>query len=165
MKNIVDFELFEEDKTQQEPGAGAAGAEVAPAVFGKIEFGMSGVKNDAMQVIAGLMAQSMINGDQQEASRIIQKVKEDPGSAASYLEQRIKGIISSIPGISPDFMDKLYTQRTNLAKAMVMAMPGLVGGYVQQISSQKIDLSKMLKPDLTRASFFNKLGGYFQDHQ
>jgi len=163
MKNIVDFELFEDDKTPQAPGAGAAGAEVAPAVFGKIEFGMSGVKNDAMQVIAGLMAQSLINADQQEASRIIQKVKEDPGSAASYIEQRVKGILSSVPGISPDFIDKLYTQRTNLAKAMVTAIPGLVGGYVNQISSQKVDLSKMLKPDLSRTSFFNKLGGYFQE--
>lgn len=157
MENLIDFELFEDENA---PGSGAAGIEVAPPVFGKVEFSMSGVKNEAMQVIAELMAQGVINGDQQQASTIVRMVKEDPSSASSYLAQRVPGIISSLPGIDPSFKDKLIQQRTNLAKAMVSAIPDLVGGVVQQLSLQKIDLTKMIKPDITRTSYFNKLGGY-----
>jgi hypothetical protein len=156
MKNIVDFDLFE----SQEPGSGSAGAEVAPAVFGNISFSISGVKDEAVELISILLAQSLINSDQQEASRIIQRIKDDPGSAASYIETRIQGMISNIPGIDPSFADQLISQKSNLSKVMVRAIPNIVGIYVKQMGSTPLDPSKFVKPDLTRSSFFSKLGSY-----
>jgi hypothetical protein len=158
MKNIVNFEIFEEEKM---PGSEAAGAEVAPTVFGKTDFSVSGVTNEAMQSIAALMAYVVISGgDQQEASRVVRMVKSDPSSAASYLSQRVPGIVSSLPCVDEAFKDKLIQQKTNLAKGMVTCIPGLVGGLVSQVSSQTLDFSKMLKPDVSRSSYFSKLGEY-----
>lgn len=158
MKNIVNFDIFENEKM---PGSEPAGADVAPTIFGKTDFSVSGVTNEAMQSIAALMAYVVISGsDQQEASRVVRMVKSDPASAASYLAQRIPGIVSSLPCVEQSFKDKLIQQKTNLAKGMIECIPGLVGGLVSQISSQTLDFSKMLKPDVSRSSYFAKLGEY-----
>lgn len=157
MKNILDFEVFENST----PGSGAAGAEVAPAVFGNISFSLSGVKDEAVELIAILMAQAFINSDQQEANRVIQKITSDPSSAASYLETKIEGIVKSIPGIDPEFADQLISQKSNLSKVMVTSIPDIVGIYVKQMGPSGMDFSKILKPDLSRSSYFNRLGSYF----
>lgn len=157
MKNLLEFEMFENDQ----PGSGDAGAEVAPVVFDDISFTISGVKDEAVELIAILMAQSFINSDQQEANRIIQRVKDDANSAVSYLETKIEGMVKIIPGIDHNFGEQLINQKSNLAKAMVRAIPGIVGLYVKQTSPGGIDSSKFLKPDLSRSSYFSKLGSYF----
>jgi hypothetical protein len=107
------------------------------------------------------MAQSFINSDQQEANRITQRIKDDPNSAASYIETKIEGMIKTVPGIDHNFGEQLISQKSNLAKAMVRAIPGIVGLYIKQTSTGGIDSSKFLKPDLSRSSYFSKLGSYF----
>lgn len=157
MENLIKYELFEDEKM---PGSGAAGIEAAPAIVNKVEFSISGVTPDAMQTIASLMAYVAISGDQQEGARIVRMAKDDPSGASSYIAQRIPGIIETLSCVDPSFKDKLMNQRQNLARAIVNCLPDLVAGMVGQISSQKADFSKSLKPDLSRSSYFSRLGGF-----
>lgn len=151
MENLVHFKrMFE---TQE------AGVEIAPPIFGDIDFTVSGVSDEAMKLIAGLMAKAvLISG---EAERIAKMADSNPSSAASYLQQRIEGILNDVPGIDPTFISQIKSQAPKLAKSMVEAIPGVLGS----ISQTDIDTAKELKPDPSKASFFSKLGGIFGTQQ
>lgn len=52
MENIIHFKkMFEFQE---------AGIEIAPTIFGEIDFSISGVSDDAMRLIAGLMAKTVL---------------------------------------------------------------------------------------------------------
>lgn len=147
MENLVHFKkMFEADE---------AGIDVAPPVFGDIDFTISGVSDDAMKLIAGLMAKSVLVSG--EAERIAKMAGSNPSSAASYLQQKIEGIINDVPGIDPTFISQVKSQAPKLAKSMVEAIPGVLGS----ISQTDIGAAKELKPDPSKISFFSKLGDIF----
>jgi hypothetical protein len=151
MENIVHFrKMFE---------AQEAGVEAAPPIFGEIDFTVSGVSDDAMKLIAGLMAKSVLVSG--EAERIAKMADTNPASAASYLQQRIEGILNDVPGIDPGFISQIKSQAPKLAKSMVEAIPMVLGN----ISQTDIDTSKELRPDPSKASFFSKLGDIFNPEQ
>jgi hypothetical protein len=154
MNNILEFESFLPGTASTQPGAQPAGAEVAPPVFGEIDFSMSGVSDDAMKLIAGLMAQSVINSG--EAERISKMADTDPNSAASYLQQKIEGILSAIPGTKPEFIQQMKSQGSNIAKSMVQAIPGTLGS----LTDKHIDANE-LKQDPSKVSFLDRLEGFF----
>jgi hypothetical protein len=85
----------------------------------------------------------------------------NPASAASYLQQRIEGILNDVPGIDPGFINQIKSQAPKLAKSMVEAIPTVLGS----ISQTDIDTSKELRPDPSKVSFFSKLGGLFNQAQ
>lgn len=147
MENLVHFKkMFE---------AQEAGVEIAPPIFGDIDFTISGVSDDAMKLIAGLMAKSVLASG--EAERIAKMAESNPSSAASYLQQKIEGILNDVPGIDPTFIGQVKSQAPKLAKSMVEAIPGVLGS----ISQTDIDTAKELKPDPSKVSFFSKLGDIF----
>ncbi len=152
MENIIHFrKMFE--STQE------AGVEIAPPIFGDIDFSVSGVSDEAMKLIAGLMAKSvLISG---EAERIAKMASTNPSSAASYLQQRIEGMLNDVPGIDPAFINQVKSQAPKLAKSMVEAIPGVLG----TVSQTDIDTSKELRPDPSKVSFFSKLGSIFNTAQ
>jgi hypothetical protein len=170
MKNIVEYNNYKsifEDATQTgaeglanptQPAGGPAGAETAPKVFGEIDFSVSGVNDDAMKLIAGLMAQTVLASG--EAEKISKMAETDPNSAASYLQQKIEGILSEVPGTTPTFIGQMKSQGSNIAKAMVQAIPGLLGN----LTDKHIDMAKELKPDPSKTSFLTNLAGFFQPH-
>ena len=151
MENLVNFrKMFESQE---------AGVEIAPPVFGDIDFTISGVSDEAMKLIAGLMAKSVLVSG--EAERIAKMAQSNPSSAASYLQQKIEGILNDVPGIDPNFISQVKSQAPKLAKSMVEAIPGVLGS----ISQTDIDTSKELKPDPSKVSFFTKLGDIFGTRQ
>lgn len=151
MENILHFrKMFESQE---------AGIEVAPPIFGEIDFTVSGVSDEAMKLIAGLMAKSVLVSG--EAERIAKMADTNPASAASYLQQRIEGILNDVPGIDPGFINQIKSQAPKLAKSMVEAIPTVLGS----ISQTDIDTSKELKPDPSKVSFFSKLGDIFNQAQ
>lgn len=152
MENLIHFRrMFE--STQE------AGVEVAPPIFGEIDFTVSGVSDEAMKLIAGLMAKSVLVSG--EAERIAKMAESNPASAASYLQQRIEGILNDVPGIDPNFIGQIKSQAPKLAKSMVEAIPTVLGN----ISQTDIDTSKELRPDPSKVSFFTKLGSIFNNAQ
>ena len=150
MENILEFETFN-------PSA-PAGEEVAPPVFGNIDFTMSGVSDDAMKLIAGLMAQSVLASG--EAERIARMADTDPASAASYLQKKVEGILAEVPGLTPAFVQSMKSQSANVSKMMVQSIPGLLGN----LTDKDIEANS-LKPDTSKASFLSKLSGFFADNQ
>lgn len=150
MKHLFEFDIF---GASEKPGSDPAGIEVAPPIFGKIDFSMSNVSDDAMALIAGLMAQSVINSG--EAEKIVLMAKSSPNSAASYLQNKIQGILSEVPGIKPEFLQQMKGQSSNLAKTMVQLIPGLLGN----LTDQDID-SNELKQDPSKINFLGRLQNY-----
>ena len=147
MENIIHFKkMFEFQE---------AGIEIAPTIFGEIDFSISGVSDDAMRLIAGLMAKTVLVSG--EAERIAKMASTNPGSAAAYLQQRIEGILNDVPGINPEFINQVKSQAPKLAQAMVEAIPTVLGN----ISQDDIDASRNIKEDPSKMSFFSKLGDYF----
>ena len=157
MDNLLEFNLFNPQEETQ-PGSAPAGTEVAPKVFGNIDFSMSGVSDDAMKLISGLMAQSVLASG--EAERIARMADTDPNSAASYLQKKVEGILASVPGTNPTFIQGMKSQSSNLAKTMVESIPGLLGS----LTDKDIE-SNELKPDTSKSSFLSKLSGFFADNQ
>ncbi len=153
MDHLLEFNLF-----NPQPGSAPAGEEVAPPVFGNIDFSMSGVSDDAMKLIAGLMAQSVLASG--EAERIARMADTDPNSAASYLQKKIEGILVSVPGLNPTFIQSMKSQSSNISKMMVQSIPGLLGN----LTDKDVD-SNELKPDTSKSSFLTKLSGFFSDNQ
>ena len=152
MENLLEFDIF----NPQTPGSSPAGAEVAPPVFGAIDFTMSGVSDDAMKLIAGLMAQSVLASG--EAEKIAKMADSDPNAAASYLQKKVEGILLGVPGLSPAFVQSAKSQSSNISKVMVQLIPGLLGNL-----TDKDIKANELKPDTSKASFLNKLSGFFAD--
>ena len=153
MEHLLEFNLF-----NPQPGAAPAGEEVAPPVFGTIDFSMSGVSDDAMKLIAGLIAQSVLASG--EAERITRMSDTDPNSAASYLQKKIEGILASVPGLNPTFIQSMKSQSSNIAKMMVQSIPGLLGS----LTDKDVEANE-LKPDTSKSSFLTKLSGFFSDNQ
>ena len=154
MENLLEFETF----NPQAAGSAPAGGEVAPPVFGNIDFTMSGVSDDAMKLIAGLMAQSVLSSG--EAERIARMADTDPNSASSYLQKKVEGILAEVPGLNPTFIQSMRSQASNISKIMVQSMPGLLGN----LTDKDIEANE-LKPDTSKASFLSKLSGFFADNQ
>lgn len=154
MENLLEFDIF----NPQTPGSAPAGEEVAPPVFGAIDFSMSGVSDDAMKLIAGLMAQSVLASG--EAEKIARMADTDPASAASYLQKKVEGILVEVPGLAPAFIQSMKSQSSNIAKVMVQSIPGLLGN----LTDKDIEANE-LKPDTSKASFLSKLSGFFADNQ
>ena len=154
MENILEFETF----NPQAAGSAPAGVEVAPPVFGNIDFTMSGVSDDAMKLIAGLMAQSVLASG--EAEKIARMADTDPASAASYLQKKVEGILIGVPGLAPTFIQSMKSQSSNISKIMVQTIPGLLGS----LTDKDIEANE-LKPDTSKASFLSKLSGFFADNQ
>jgi uncharacterized membrane protein YqiK len=100
------------------------------------------------------MAQSVINSG--EAERISKMADTDPNSAASYLQQKIEGILSAIPGTKPEFIQQMKSQGSNIAKSMVQAIPGTLGS----LTDKHIDANE-LKQDPSKVSFLDRLEGFF----
>jgi len=153
MDHLLEFNLF-----NPQPGSAPAGEEVAPPVFGTIDFSMSGVSDDAMKLIAGLMAQSVLASG--EAERIARMADTDPNSAASYIQKKVEGILSSVPGLNPTFIQSMRSQSSNIAKMMVQSIPGLLGN----LTDKDVEANE-LKPDTSKSSFLTKLSGFFSDNQ
>ena len=154
MENLLEFDTF----SPQTSGNASAGAEVAPPVFGAIDFSMSGVSDDAVKLIAGLMAQSVLASG--EAEKIARMADTDPASAASYLQKKVEGILAEVPGLAPAFIQSMKSQSSNIAKVMVQSIPGLLGN----LTDKDIEANE-LKPDTSKASFLSKLSGFFADNQ
>lgn len=154
MENLLEFDIF----NPQTPGSAPAGEAVAPPVFGAIDFSMSGVSDDAMKLIAGLMAQSVLASG--EAEKIARMADTDPASAASYLQKKVEGILVEVPGLAPAFIQSMKSQSSNIAKVMVQSIPGLLGN----LTDKDIEANE-LKPDTSKASFLSKLSGFFADNQ
>jgi len=154
MENLLEFDIFNPQPAGSEP----AGAEVAPPVFGTIDFTMSGVSDDAMKLIAGLMAQTVLASG--EAEKIARMADTDPASAASYLQKKVEGILVEVPGLAPAFIQSMKSQSSNIAKVMVQSIPGLLGN----LTDKDIEANE-LKPDTSKASFLSKLSGFFADNQ
>lgn len=154
MENILEFETFNPQAT----GSAPAGFEVTPPVFGTVDFTMSGVSDDAMKLIAGLMAQSVLTSG--EAEKITRMADTDPAAAASYLQKRVEGILAEVPGLAPAFLQSMKSQSSNIAKTMVQTIPGLLGN----LTDKDIEANE-LKPDTSKASFLTKLSGFFADNQ
>jgi hypothetical protein len=154
MENLLEFDIF----NPQPAGAEPAGAEVAPPVFGTIDFTMSGVSDDAMKLIAGLMAQTVLASG--EAEKIARMADTDPNAAASYLQKKIEGILVEVPGLAPAFIQSMKSQSSNISKVMVQSIPGLLGS----LTDKDIEANE-LKPDTSKASFLSKLSGFFADNQ
>lgn len=150
MNHLYEFDIF---GSLGKPGSAPAGSEVAPPVFGNIDFSMSNVSDDAMTLIAGLMAQSVINSG--EAEKIVLMAKSSPNSAAGYLQNKIQGILAEVPGIKPEFLQQMKGQSSNLAKMMVQVIPGLIGN----LTDQDIDANE-LKQDPSKVSFLGRLQHY-----
>lgn len=155
MVHLLEFNLFGGSSA---PGSAPAGVEAAPPVFGNIDFSMSNVSDDAMSLIAGLMAQSVINSG--EAEKIVMMAKTNPNSAASYLQTKIEGILSEVPGTKPEFIQQMKSQGSNLAKYMVQIIPGLLGN----LSDLEID-SRELKQDPSKVTFFDRLERFITPQQ
>jgi hypothetical protein len=155
MLHLLEFNLFSGSTT---PGSAPAGSEVAPPIFGTIDFSMSNVSDDAMSLIAGLMAQSVINSG--EAEKIVMMAKNNPNSAASYLQNKIEGILSQVPGTKPEFIQQVKGQGSNLAKYMIQIIPGLLGN----LSDQDVDAHE-LKQDPSKVSFFDRLEKFITPEQ
>jgi hypothetical protein len=126
MENLLEFDIF----NPQASGAAPAGAEVAPPVFGAIDFTMSGVSDDAMKLIAGLMAQSVLASG--EAEKIAKMADTDPNAASSYLQKKVEGILISVPALTPAFIQSMKSQSANIAKVMVQSIPGLLGSLTDK---------------------------------
>jgi hypothetical protein len=154
MENLLEFDIF----NPQAAGSAPAGAEVAPPVFGAIDFSMSGVSDDAMKLIAGLMAQTVLASG--EAEKIARMADTDPNAAASYLQKKIEGILVEVPGLAPAFIQSMKSQSSNISKVMVQSIPGLLGS----LTDKDIEANE-LKPDTSKASFLSKLSGFFADNQ
>ena len=154
MENLLEFDIF----NPQAPGAAPAGSEVAPPVFGTVDFSMSGVSDDAMKLIAGLMAQAVLSSG--EAEKITRMADTDPRSAASYLQKKVEGILADVPGLNPTFIQGMKSQSANIAKTMVESIPGLLGS----LTDKDIETNE-LKPDTAKSSFLTKLSGFFSDNQ
>ena len=152
MENILEFETFNPQSAGSAPGE-----EVAPPVFGNIDFSMSGVSDDAMKLIAGLMAQSVLASG--EAEKIARMADTDPASAASYLQKKVEGILAEVPGLTPAFIQLMKSQSSNVSKMMVQTIPGLLGN----LTDKDIEANS-LKPDTSKASFLSKLSGFFADN-
>jgi hypothetical protein len=157
MENILEFETF----NPQTAGSAPAGAEVAPPVLGTINFTMSGVSDDVIKLIAGLMAQSMLASG--EAEKIARMADTDPKSAASYLQKKVEGILAESPGLTPSyiqevpgltsaFIQSMRSQSANVSKMMVQTIPELFGN----LTDKDIEANS-LKPDTSKASFLSKL--------
>lgn len=149
MNHLLEFENY------AQPQANTPEGPTAQPIFGTIDFSMNGVSDDAMQLIAGLMAQAVLASG--EAERVAQEAKRDPNSAASYLQGKIVGIMSEVPGLKPEFISSMKSQAPNLAKAMVQAIPGVVSNL-----SSTDKPSAELKPNPASSSFLDKIGGYFE---
>ena len=154
MENLLEFQMFNPQAT----GSAPAGFEVAPPVFGTVDFTMSGVSDDAMKLIAGLMAQSVLTSG--EAEKIARMADTDPNAAASYLQKKIEGILVEVPGLAPAFIQSMKSQSSNISKVMVQSIPGLLGS----LTDKDIETNE-LKPDTSKASFLSKLSGFFADNQ
>lgn len=157
MGHILEFELFNQQAPVQ-PGSAPSGVEAAPKVFGTIDFSMSGVSDDAMKLIAGLMAQAVLSSG--EAEKITRMADTDPRSAASYLQRKVEGILASVPGLNPTFIQGMKSQSANISKTMVETIPGLLGS----LTDKDIETNE-LKPDTSKSSFLAKLSGFFADNQ
>ena len=108
MNHLLEFDSY------AQPQANTAEGPTAQPIFGTVDFSMSGVSDDAMQLIAGLMAQAVLASG--EADKIAQQAQRDPNGAASYLQNKIQGIMMEIPGLRPEFIQAMKSQAPNLAK-------------------------------------------------
>ena len=152
MNHLLEFDSY------AQPQANTAEGPTAQPIFGTVDFSMSGVSDDAMQLIAGLMAQAVLASG--EADKIAQQAQRDPNGAASYLQNKIQGIMMEIPGLRPEFIQAMKSQAPNLAKAMVQAIPGVIGNLS---TTEKPSLE--LKPNPASSSFLDKIGSYFASEQ
>ena len=152
MNHLLEFDSY------AQPQANTAEGPTAQPIFGTVDFSMSGVSDDAMQLIAGLMAQAVLASG--EADKIAQQAQRDPNGAASYLQNKIQGIMMEIPGLRPEFIQAMKSQAPNLAKAMVQAIPGVIGNL-----STTEKPSAELKPNPASSSFLDKIGSYFAPEQ
>lgn len=148
MNHLLEFDNYAQPQTNTPEGP------TAQPIFGTVDFTMNGVSDDAMQLIAGLMAQAVLASG--EAERVAQDAKRDPNAAASYLQGKILGIMAEIPGLNPDFIQSMKSQAPNLAKAMVQAIPGVISNL-----STTEKPSVELRQNPTSASFLDKIGAYF----
>ena len=150
MNHLLEFDNYAQPQAEVNPVEGPT----AQPIFGTVDFSMSGVSDDAMQLIAGLMAQAVLASG--EADKIAQQAQRDPNGAASYLQNKIQGIMMEIPGLRPEFIQAMKSQAPNLAKAMVQAIPGVIGNLS---TTEKPSLE--LKPNPSSSSFLDKIGSYF----
>jgi len=159
MNNLLEFESFQpgQQSTDQQPGQGPAPLlPQMPSPAFKVDFSVSGVSDEAMKLISGLMAQAVLASG--EAERMARMADTDPVGAASYLQKKVEGILSNVPGTDPKFIQSLKSQSGNIAKSMVLAIPGLLGS----LTDKDIQTSE-LKPDTSKTSFLSKLSGFFAD--
>lgn len=155
MQNLLEFEGFPKPLPGQNQSTVTA---AEPNLnFGNIDFTMSGVSDDAMKVIAGLMAQTVLASG--EAERIARMADNDPTGAASYLQKKVEGILTDIPGVNPSFIQAMKSQSANLSKSMVQAIPGLLGS----LTDKDIEANE-LKPDTNKSSLLNRLSTFFADN-
>jgi hypothetical protein len=152
MNHLLEFDNYAQPQAEVNPSEGPT----AQPIFGTVDFSMSGVSDDAMQLIAGLMAQAVLASG--EAERVAQQAKTDPTAAANYLQNKIVGIMTEIPGLKPEFVNGMKSQASNLAKAMVQSIPGIAGNLIDTKSA-----STELKQNPSSSSFLNKITSYFGD--
>ena len=160
MNNLLEFEGFNQNpKISTQPVMeDDLELSVKNPGFGEIDFTMSGVSDDAMKVIAGLMMQRVLYSG--EAERIARMADTDPASAASYLQKKIEGMIHHIPGVNPSFIQAMKSQSINISKYMVQILPSVVGHLTDK---DRQTSSIELKPDPSKTSFLTKLGSFFTD--
>jgi len=124
-------------------------------------FSMSGVSDDAMKLIAGLMTKVILySGD---AETIAKMAESDKSSATDYVKQKIDSIVSDVPGIDSNFHEQIKSQSYNLAKGIVNDMPEEIG----KIAASQPDQANYnkLKEDPSKISFFKRLKDFDQGPQ
>ena len=156
MENLLEFEGFQPNTpvATQTPAGDNPDLVGKEPPFGKIDFSMSGVSDDGMKIIAGLMAQRVLYSG--EAERVARMADTDPVAAAAYLQKKIEGMIHHIPGVNPAFIQSMKSQAVNIGKYMVEILPEVLG----HLTDRQTDSSE-LRPDASKTSFLTKLSSFF----